>query len=366
MVLSPKTKRLFYQIIPFGIISLLFSSVYTLIERGILGDHPVYPSTGNAYNFNLVFPAFTSFIVGCLIGIFEIRYLNSKFQRGSLIKKIVLKTSIYFIIIFIALAFIVIFSTAFELGLSPVHPLVWNDFTAFLSNFAFWTVLIYFSFGIVVCLFYNEVSDNIGQEVLLNFLTGKYHQPLEEERAYLFLDMKSSTTIAEKLGHVRYFTMLREYYDDLSQPIIEYGGEIYQYVGDEIVITWKVKKGFASDALACFFAMKKALINHSDKYEQKYGLTPSFKGGLHYGKVTTGEIGVIKKEITFSGDVLNTTARIQALCNSYNVELLASEKFIKALNNSPSYKFLELGETALRGRQKKINVFTVENQSLDV
>ena len=73
----------------------------------------------------------------------------------------------------------------------------------------------------------------------------------------MFLDMKSSTTIAESLGHVKYFEMLKEYYSDLSDPIIKYSGEIYQYVGDEIVVSWKLKNGLQNNnCIQCFFAMK--------------------------------------------------------------------------------------------------------------
>ena len=149
----------------------------------------------------------------------------------------------------------------------------------------------------------------------------------------MFLDLKSSTTIAEKLGHIEYFKMLKEYYADLSAPIVHYGGEIYQYVGDEIIITWKPKKGFANNnCLRCFFAMEDSIKRQAKKYQLKFGVIPTFKAGLHLGKATIGEIGVIKKEITFSGDVLNTTARIQALCNTHKVNLLMSEKIIKGLN----------------------------------
>ena len=73
----------------------------------------------------------------------------------------------------------------------------------------------------------------------------------------MFLDMKSSTTIAGNLGHVKYFEMLREYYSVLSDPIVKYSGEIYQYVGDEIVVSWKLKRGLENNnCIQCFFALK--------------------------------------------------------------------------------------------------------------
>ena len=294
-MLSYRNKRIFLQIIPFGVIPLVFSLVYSLLEKGILGNHPIYPSTGNPYNFQLIIPAIMSMIMGLLIGIFEVFYLNKWFQKWSLSKKIIFKTAIYLLIATTTILIVVIIKDAFEFGVSPLDKQIWNIAALFLFDFAFWSSILYFTLAVVICLFYMEVSDNIGQAVLLNFFTGKYHQPIEEERVYMFLDMKSSTTTAEELGHVRYFKMLKEYFVDLSDPIIQYGGEIYQYVGDEVIVTWKLKKGFANNSLNCFFAMKEVLNSQAKKYQSEYGVIPTFKAGIHFGKVTSGEIGVIKK-----------------------------------------------------------------------
>src|SRR4030095_7827876 len=140
---------------------------------------------------------------------------------------------------------------------------------------------------------------------------------------FMFLDMRSSSTIAENLGHVKYFEMLREYYSDMTEPIIKHSGEIYQYVGDEVIVSWRLAPGQRdNNCVECFFAIQTAIKSQSRKYTEKFGLTPGLKAGLHMGKVTTGEIGDIKKEIIFTGDVLNATSRIQALCNTYHVDMI--------------------------------------------
>ena len=177
----------------------------------------------------------------------------------------------------------------------------------------------------------------------------------------MFLDMKSSTTIAESLGHVKYFEMLKEYYADLSEPVTRFSGEIYQYVGDEMVISWKLKNGLKkNNCLLCFFEMKKALGGQSKKYHSRFGCLPEFKAGFHVGRVTTGEIGVIKKEIIFTGDVLNTTARIQGLCNKYKVDVLLSGELIKRLEGIEDLQLKAIGEAELRGRDERIELFTVQ------
>ncbi len=113
------------------------------------------------------------------------------------------------------------------------------------------------------------------------------------------------------------------------------------------------------NCLKCFFIIKEIFRNNSEKYIEEFGLVPGFKAGLHYGKATTGEIGAIKKEIIFTGDVLNTAARIQSLCNSYGMDILISEDLLAELEPDNRYKFSAIGECELRGRKEKIKLQTV-------
>lgn len=359
--MSYKQKRIFFQILPFGLIPSIFSLFQVILEKGILGNHPIYPSTGNPYETNFIIPLLTSFTIGFLIGIFEILYVNGWFQNRKFYEKILFKSIVYTLAIIIATLIIIILGHSIGQGLNPFGNKVRNFVLSFFTNFAFWSIICYYSFAILISLFYREVGDNIGQAISLNFFTGKYHQPKAEHRTFMFLDMKSSTSHAEKLGHIKYFQMLKEYYADLSRHILNHSGEIYQYVGDEIVITWKIKKEFAKNTLDCFYAMKKAIAEQQQKYLTKYQIAPTFKAGVHHGKVTTGEIGLIKKDIVFTGDTLNTTARIQSLCNHFEVDLIVSEVFMNALESKIQYTFNPLGEVELRGRNQKIKLYGVNN-----
>jgi len=361
-MLSPKTRRNIFRIIPFGVIWLIFSIVYSLLEWGILGDLNYYPSTGNPYNFraNIFVTPISALITGLLIGTIEILYFNKLFMQKSFSKKILYKCIIYLAIILSFLIVLTAIANSIELQTAVFNKQVWDNVWAFFFDHAFLSVTVYMAAIIIVSQFYTEMSENIGLGVLANFFTGKYHTPAEEERIYMFLDMKSSTTIAENLGHVKYFEMLKEYYSDLSEPVIKYSGEIYQYVGDEIVVSWKLKNGLQNNnCIQCFFAMKASINKQKKKYTEKFGLLPAFKAGFHLGKVTTGEIGVIKKEIIFTGDTLNTTARIQGLCNRYNVDILISGDLIKKLDFHTQFQIKTLGENELKGRDEKIELFTI-------
>jgi adenylate cyclase len=362
-MLSPKAKRNISRIIPFGVIWLLFSLVYTYLEKGFLGELNYYPATTNAYSFaqNLFFIPVFALIAGLLTGAFEVLYLNKRLLKMSFTRKIAFKVIIYLALIVSFLVCLTVTTTAIELKSSVFDKTVWASAKAFFSSNSFLSVSVFMAVAIFISQFYNEVSENIGQIVLMNFLTGKYHRPTEEERIFMFLDMKSSTSIAEKLGHAKYFEVLKACFADLSDPIVDFSGEIYQYAGDEVIVSWPLHKGLMhNNCLRCFFAMKQSLRNSIKKYHEQFGLLPEFKAGLHLGKVTTGEIGVIKKEIIFSGDVLNTTARIQGLCNAYDVDLLLSGSLIKQLGPDPRFEVKSVGVNVLRGRDEAMELFTIQ------
>ncbi len=365
-MLSPQAKRNLTRILPFGAIWLVFSFVYSLLERGLLGNLTIYPGTGNPYDFSgtVFITAGTALVCGLIIGSVEVLYLTKLFQRKSFVQKIIYKTTLYLTFIVAFLLLTSLFFNSFALKQSIFSEVVLHNTVAFFTTFSFWSVVIYVGSMIGVSLFYHEVNENLGQGVLRNFFSGKYHTPKEEERIFMFLDMKGSTTIAEQIGHGKYFAMLKEYFADLSSPIIRHAGEVYQYVGDEVVITWTLKNGlYNNNCIACFFALKDSLHKQEEKYRSTFGVVPDFKAGLHVGKVTTGEIGVIKKEIIFTGDVLNTTARIQSLCNSLWVDILVSGQLMKKLAVDSAYQIRSLGESELRGRDEKIELFTIQSET---
>ena len=361
--MKPKYKRYIKKILPFSLIWGAFGTLYALIEYGIMGDAPIYPSTNNVYDFNsaiAVIPS-ASFFMGILMGTVETLYLNKLFIHRPFLQKIIFKTIAYVLSIFVLLISVSILMNSLQTERPVYHPLVLESAWAFINDFVFWSIVIYSGVIVTFTLFISEVSSYLGEGVYNNFFTGKYHHPKEEKRIFMFLDMKSSTTIAEQLGHVTYFKLLNQYYRDLSNAIIETSGEVYQYAGDEIIVSWSLKKGTQNrNSVACFFKIKSIFEQRGPIYKKKYGLVPQFKAGFHCGTVTTGEIGTLKKEIFFTGDVLNTTARIQASCNAYNTDLLLSETLVDHLGLKKTPTLTAFKNKELRGRKEKINLYSID------
>ncbi|GAB5555086.1 MAG: hypothetical protein Sapg2KO_46770 [Saprospiraceae bacterium] len=355
-------RRNIKRLLPIGLIWLLSGWVFLAVELAAYHSLNSLPETAIKMDFQLfIWSSLFMVVVGLLTGFIELRYLQQMFVSQNFLTRLFYKMLAYLLLFAIIMAITFPIAASLELNTSILDPRVWNKFKHYFTSLTLLSTTLQLSTALLVSLFYFEISEFIGFGVLRNFFTGKYHQAIEEERIFMFLDMKSSTTIAEQLGHVAYFKLLRAYYDSFTAAIIQYEGAIYQYVGDEIVLSWKAQGHQKNQrCIDCFFALKSALSQNAPFFQTQFGLVPSFKAGIHLGKVTAGEIGVIKKDILFSGDVLNASARIQSLCNSYGVDLIISEDLKRQLPLMSLFKFDFLGKSLLKGKEEKKSLYTVK------
>jgi adenylate cyclase len=219
----------------------------------------------------------------------------------------------------------------------------------------FFCLLMSFSFSFLL-----QVKELIGGRIFLSFFTGKYHKPIEEDRIFMFLDLKSSTAVAEKIGHINFHKFINDFLFTISEAIISNRGEIYKYVGDEIIITWKMKEGLKDlHCIRLFFEALDRVRQDRNLFEKKYGAVPDFKAGMHCGKVVAGEMGDTKKEIAFLGDVINTTARIENECNPHQRPLLISGDLLQKISLGKEYKYEKIGDINLRGKLEKIELYAI-------
>lgn len=219
--------------------------------------------------------------------------------------------------------------------------------------------LLYTTFVSFSINFTRQITLKFGPGNLTKFITGRFHRPREESRIFMFLDMKDSTTHAEVLGHVKFGELIQDCFSDLT-VIENYRAEVYQYVGDEAIVFWDVKKGLDNfNCIRAYFAYSEELRKRSSFYQEKYGLTPGFKAGIHLGEVIVTEIGDIKRDLAFLGDTMNTTARIQDLCNQYQQNLLISESLHLSLSESSQIKRESVDQLTLKGKHESIGIYAV-------
>lgn len=304
---------------------------------------------------------FSGIVAGILGGSLMVfaweRWLRSKSYGRALLDILWSFTVFYFIVIVLA----EVFYHGNNPGLPLFGPELWQIVASHLfqistlHNYIFWLLVV---LGTLVFL---QVNDKYGPGTFRSFLMGKYLRPQREERIFMFLDLRSSTTIAEKIGERKYFNFLNDWIKHLTPAILSHKGEIYQYVGDEVVISWKMSAGTTNaNCVKCFEQVQSIMKDQEAYYKQTYGKIPEFKAGLHCGYVMTGEIGIVKKDIAFSGDVLNTTSRIQAKCNELGVDILISKGLADQLTSvGNGFQPKPIGEMALRGKEHKLMLVTV-------
>jgi adenylate cyclase len=299
---------------------------------------------------------------GIVLGITEYFLEKQFFRRRSLGIIFLLKTivSLLTLVLLVALVRFVLFDHLilpyFMKGQSPLGDESWK--------FIFFIFLVYYGMMTLVITFITQMNKKYGPGVLTPLLFGKYRQPKEEERIFMFMDLQSSTSIAEQLGHLRYSSFIRDSFMDINQVINTYNAEIYQYVGDEIVLSWRMAEGMTD--MACirfYFACSEQFKKRAAYYEKAYGRLPFFKAGLHGGKITAVEIGEIKRDIAYHGDSINTAARIQGLCNTYNKSLLVSKPFTEVDGFASAFTATSLGLVMLKGKKEGVELVGVERLS---
>jgi len=297
--------------------------------------------------------------LGLIFGVLELFLFKSGnlFRRWPFTKIILFKALLYTAIVYAVTAVI-----AGMLGLLEGHTL--SEIPDFLLAREQLILVMYSLVMYCLLLFILQINNLLGEGVLWKFIRGKYHKPREEERIFMFLDMKSSTAIAERLGHVRFYTLLNELFHEISRPVLQTKAEIYQYIGDEVVLTWEMEHGLQnSNCLKIFFMFQENLLRNSGNYIKNFGVKPEFKAGLHFGKVISAQIGDLKREIVYNGDVLNTTARIQSECNKYQRSCLVSGALMNRLKEINGYQWERMDAVTLRGKETEVELFSVINVS---
>ena len=322
---------------------------------------------GGEYNFliSLSVVLVTCFIGASILGSIEVLFLGKIFRKKPLGISLLIKTTIYimFILFFSSIAMLYIYSS--EIARPIFSKDVLNVFVTTYLNARVFSTFVYWGIACMLALFFLQINEKFGQGVLLNFLLGKYHRPKEDRRIFMFMDLKSSTTIAEKLGHIRYSQLIQDCFFDLTDIVISHEAKIYQYVGDEVVLSWDVDKGLnQGNCLKTYFEYDNLLKGKSTYYKNKYGIVPEFKAGLNLGAITVAEVGEIKKELAYHGDVLNTAARIQGKCNDYKRKLLISDQLKTHFDKQTNYGFEFLCDVLLKGKEKAVNIYAVNAASI--
>ena len=209
-----------------------------------------------------------------------------------------------------------------------------------------------------------RIRDLVGREVLLNLLAGRYHKPVEEERLFLFVDVVGSTQFAERFGDLRAQEYLARFFATLSGPVRLHRGTIDDYVGDLAIVSWPLRRGVADAcALRCVFGILDAIDNEAQLWRNEFGMVPRFRAALHGGPVVAAEIGVDRHKISYFGDTVNMTARLESLCRELDAPILISSELLSRVPAMPAgIRAVDLGSHEVRGSDRSLAVATLTRE----
>lgn len=330
-----------------------YSRFLTLSFTGKTGEYPFTQSEHGLFLLRLIIGllAYTG-MAYLLIFPLKNKYRKYPIWLGFVLKTLVLclLTGVYAIINFYVIYI-------FVYGINPVaasRSFYHYAFeTTWLLNYIESRLLLY-----IITLLILEINEKYSPGVFTDIFIGKYLKPKEEKRIILFIDLKDSTPTAEKLGHKKYFFYIRDFIHHISLALLEYDGLIYQYVGDEIIVSWLSNEGNKKKCIQSVIRARRIIQKESNYYRREYGMIPEYRIGVHLGLVMVGEIGIVKKDLTMSGDAMNTTARIRTMGGELNQKFIGSADFVASADLEP-WQVESLGYIELKGKELQMELFAI-------
>lgn len=338
---------------------LVASVIYHILRRiGIgaeLGIDVVLPLS-KVEGFRIA--SFIGMITGLFYATLELLFERPKMKRWSFGLRLLIKTISYTMLVMI----IITVASNYVGYITGNENIISKEII--IKTGAIWSIGTFFLLASLFYSFLRLVNEKFGPGVLFDMLIGKYRKPRVEKKIFMFLDLTSSTTIAEKLGYMKYSSLIQQCFYELNDIVQEFEGQIYQYVGDEVVISWDYERGVKENTcIDCYFAYQRKLESMREFFETEFGVFPKFKAGLHGGDLVVTEVGVIKKEIAYHGDVINTTSRIQKECNTYSAELLISGLLLNDLQQPAKLLANALGDVVLKGKNQTVQLHSITSSN---
>ncbi len=295
-----------------------------------------------------------------LTGFIYVRLRDSRLNRISSVKRLLLEGMAYTLAFVITSGLVMLFwrdhriEELNQMGVDAGRL----DYVRYLTL----AIFIYtFSLNFLLS-FFMQMRSTFGPGVLFPLYLGKYRKPQIDHRVFMFMDLRSSTSYAEALGHLKYSELIQDCFREVNRLVPKYNAQIFQYVGDEVVITWQENRLLDyTQCLRFYFHFRKSLQDKYDYFVEKYGFVPEFKTGMHNGVITVIEVGDIKREIAYHGDTINTAARIQSVCNKYNRSFLISESMQLRLADCKDFKINFIEEVKLKGKNEPLALYSVED-----
>ncbi len=183
----------------------------------------------------------------------------------------------------------------------------------------------------------------------------------------LFSDIRSFTTISERLAPDDLVNSLNRYFEIMVDMIMDKNGIVDKYIGDAIMAFFGAPVAHDNDTYNSVLAGLDMVdgIASFNKKQIELG-KPEFKTGIgiNYGEVTVGNIGTEKKmDYTVIGDSVNLASRLEGLTKEYGQDLIISESLYNEVKEKVSCRFLDT--VAVKGKTKGVRIYSAVKKLTD-
>jgi len=184
----------------------------------------------------------------------------------------------------------------------------------------------------------------------------------ELEATILFSDIRSFTTISEKIGSPdKLIQMLNTYMTPMVDNIVEHKGTIDKFIGDAIMAYWNAPvevKNHADRALKSAIEQIEMLVDVNAVITPKYDVAIAIGIGVHTGIVTAGDMGSEgRSDYTIIGDNVNLASRLEGLTKQYGAQILISNATYKQLVGE--YKIRPIDLVEVKGKNEAVEIHEV-------
>lgn len=214
---------------------------------------------------------------------------------------------------------------------------------------------------ISILVFFMQMRNFIGARTFRNLLIGRYNKPRVEERVFMIVDVVGSTSLAQKIGDVKFHKFLNRIFILADDPINKFGGEVHSYVGDAVFVVWQTSSSHAANAraLKTIAQIDHLIVQATPSIEQEFGIKPQVRIAVHKGSVVAGETGHRKRQITYLGNTVNIASRIEALTKSGIGPYLASEEYLRSVELPAGVIAEAIGDFEIKGSESKLSLFRI-------
>ncbi len=178
-----------------------------------------------------------------------------------------------------------------------------------------------------------------------------------KEMGIMFSDIRSFTTLSEKMTPQENFNFINAYLKRVSPPIRNNNGIIVKYIGDGIMAIFP---NGADDAIRAAIVKLKQIELYNFQRQQDGWLPIQIGSGLHLGHMMVGMVGeAARMQGDAFSDHINLTSRIEGLTKMYGAPLIISEEVLTSVEDPSQYQVRFLDRVIVKGRSEPISIYEV-------